>query len=200
MAAVLPTKSNLMAAKRSRELALTGFGLMDKKRNILIRELMGLIEKADKLQGQIASVFSDAYDSLRAANMTLGQCDQFAEAADIDNSLGLRYRSVMGVEIPTVTSDEAPLSLPYGFLGTSSVLDEALINFTRVKALIRELAETENAIYRLAHSIKKSQKRANALKNVVIPNFDITIRQINESLEEKEREEFVRQKVIKNKN
>ena len=41
-----PTKGNLMAAKRSRELALTGFDLMDKKRNILIRELMSLIDDA----------------------------------------------------------------------------------------------------------------------------------------------------------
>ena len=54
--------------------------------------------------------------------------------------------------------------------------------------------------YRLAEAIKKSQKRANALKNIVIPSFDTTIRTITEALEEKEREEFVRLKVIKRQN
>ena len=41
MANLLPTKGNLIAAKRSRTLARTGYELMDRKRNILIRELMG---------------------------------------------------------------------------------------------------------------------------------------------------------------
>ena len=50
---------------------------------------------------------------------------------------------------------------------------------------------------RRAQSIKKAQKRANALRNIVIPGFDSTIRTITEALEEKEREEFVRLKIIK---
>ena len=41
-----PTKGNLIAAKNSLKLATMGYGLMDKKRNILIRELMGLIDEA----------------------------------------------------------------------------------------------------------------------------------------------------------
>ena len=41
-----PTKGNLMRAKNSLVLARQGYGLMDKKRNILIRELMGLIDEA----------------------------------------------------------------------------------------------------------------------------------------------------------
>ena len=60
------------------------------------------------------------------------------------------------------------------------------------------LAEVENSVYRLANNIRKTQKRANALKNISIPRFEETIKFISESLEEKEREEFSRQKVIKN--
>ena len=76
-------------------------------------------------------------------------------------------------------------------------MDEAYRAFTALKPLIAELAETETAVYRLAVSIKKSQKRANALENVVIPGLDEDIRRISEVLEEREREEFVRMKVIK---
>ena len=80
---------------------------------------------------------------------------------------------------------------------TSSALDDCYLKFYRVKELTRRLAEVETSIYRLAQAIKKTQKRANALQNIVIPGFDETIRFITDALEEKEREEFVRLKVIK---
>ena len=66
-----------------------------------------------------------------------------------------------------------------------------------VKELTVVLAEVENSVYRLANAIRKAQKRANALKNIVIPEFEGNIKFISDALEEKEREEFSRQKVIK---
>ena len=42
-----------------------------------------------------------------------------------------------------------------------------------------------------------STDKANALKNIVIPKFQANARYIADSLEEKEREEFSRMKVIK---
>ena len=74
MANLLPTKGNLIAAKRSRMLAQTGYELMDRKRNILIRELMGMMDTAKELQGQIDAVFTEAYTALQAANIRLGIC------------------------------------------------------------------------------------------------------------------------------
>lgn len=40
-----PTKGNLILAKNSLALAKQGFDLMDKKRNILMREIMNLISR-----------------------------------------------------------------------------------------------------------------------------------------------------------
>lgn len=197
MAAILPTKGNLMAAKRSRALAATGYELMDRKRNILIREMMGLMESAKAVQTQIDTVFSDAYTALQKANIRMGLCDRIAEGVEIDDTLELQFRSVMGAEIPRIAGSVPPPRLEYGFVHTSSALDECYMKFHQVKELVRQLAEVETSIYRLAEAIKKTQKRANALQNIVIPGFDATIRTITEALEEKEREEFVRLKVIK---
>lgn len=80
---------------------------------------------------------------------------------------------------------------------TNSYLDNAYICFNETKKLTVVLAEIENSIYRLAVAIKKTQKRANALKNIIIPKYEAQVRFISNSLEEKEREEFSRQKVIK---
>ena len=200
MAAVLPTKGNLMATKRSRELAQTGYELMDRKRNILVRELMEMMDTASSVQSRIDTVFQEAYAAMARANIELGLCDHIAEAVSVDDSLEVRWRSVMGVELPHIPGSSPAPRPEYGLSGTSSALDEAYIKFHQVKELIRQMAEIENAIYRLAQAIKKTQKRANALKNIVIPNFDSTIRFITEALEEKEREEFVRLKVIKRRN
>lgn len=199
MAAILPTKGNLMAARRSRALAATGYELMDRKRNILIREMMALMDTAKDVQAQIDAVFAEAYAALQAANLKLGICDQIAEAVDVDRTLEIQYRSLMGVELPHIPDRSPPPRPEYGFASTSSALDDAYIKFHRVKELVRQLAEVETSIYRLAVSIRKTQKRANALQNIVIPNFDHTIRFITDALEEKEREEFVRLKVIKRK-
>ena len=48
-----PTKGNLILAKNSLALSRQGFELMDKKRNILIREMMELIDQAKDIQTQI---------------------------------------------------------------------------------------------------------------------------------------------------
>ena len=199
MAAILPTKGNLMAARRSRALAATGYELMDRKRNILIREMMALMDTAKDVQAQIDAVFAEAYAALQTANLKLGICDQIAEAVDVDRTLEIQYRSLMGVELPHIPDRSPPPRPEYGFASTSSALDDAYIKFHRVKELVRQLAEVETSIYRLAVSIRKTQKRANALQNIVIPTFDHTIRFITDALEEKEREEFVRLKVIKRK-
>lgn len=196
--ALAPTKGNLIAAKRSRELAESGFELMDRKRNILIRELMALIDQAADIQARIDTTFDSAYTTLRIANISSSSCKKAADNTPVDDSISIKFRSVMGVELPTVTADFCyDGRVPYDLTTTDSSLDAAYVEFHRVKSLMRDLAETENAIFRLAYSIKKTQKRTNALKNIVIPRLEDSITFIASELEEKERSEFVLQKVIK---
>ena len=199
MAQSAPTKGNLNAAKRSRALADNGYELMDRKRNILIREIMDLIDEAESLQQRIDSTFSEAYASMRLAEISMGgSAESGANVVPIDDSFSIRFRSVMGVELPVVNAEpEEPSGPPYGLAFTSSDLDDAYFKFAEVKELICELAQTENSIYRLAYAIKKAQKRANALQNIVIPGLNAEISRISDALEEKEREEFVRLKVVK---
>ena len=195
---VVPTKGNLIAVKKSLELAKGGFDLLDRKRNILIRELMMLIKHAGSIQDKIDDTYSSAYEALKKANITLGMCSEIAGTVPIDETLKLSYRSVMGVEIPIVSLREKESStFPFGLYSSNSMLDEAYRRFIKVKHLTAELSEVENSIYRLADAISKTQKRANALKNIVIPRFERNVKFITDALEEKDREEFSRLKVIK---
>lgn len=194
-----PTKGNLILAKNSLSLARQGYELMDKKRNILIRELMQLIDQANDIQSRIDSTFTDAYRALQTANIRMGlhNVAENARAVPVETSIRVKTRSIMGTEIPLVEYDETPLKPTYGFYSTTEALDEARLKFEEVKKLTLQLSMVENSAYRLASAIKKTQKRANALKNITIPNYEALTKTISEALEEKDREEFTRLKVIK---
>jgi len=197
MSSMLPTKGNLMASKRSRALAQTGYELMDRKRTILVRELMGLVKEATQLQSDMNTAFSEAYQALMRASMTIGVPESVAEAVSVDTTLDIQYHSVMGVELPRVSGQTPPPRMEYGFANTSSALDDCYLKFHRVKDAVRRMAEVETSVSRLSEAIQKTQKRANALSQIVIPDLDETIRLITDTLEEKEREEFVKLKVVK---
>lgn len=194
---VFPTKGNLMATKKSLSLAQLGYDLMDRKRNILVREMMLMIDKASEIQNKIDKTYADAYQALQFANITLGFSEEFIQSIPVEEGLELDFRSVMGIEIPTVNLKDHPPQLNYAFGSTNSMLDEAYLKFHDVKMLTAELAEVESSVYLLANAIRKTQKRANALRNIMIPQFEGTVKFITEALEEKEREDFSRLKVIK---
>lgn len=196
---IFPTKGNLINSKKSLQLARLGYELLDRKRNILIREMLTLIDDAKSLRGKIEESYIDAYEALQHANITLGVIYEIAKSVPIEDSITITYRSVMGVELPKVKMEEKPLKIFYGFETTNSALDIAYKSFVDVKRMTLVLAEVENSIFRLATAIKKTQSRANALKNIIIPRFETTIKYISDSLEEKEREEFSRLKVIKSR-
>jgi V/A-type H+-transporting ATPase subunit D len=71
--------------------------------------------------------------------------------------------------------------------------------FHEVKLLLYELSEIEDSVYKLAMEVKRTQKRANALQNIQIPKYKEMVGKILEVLEEREREDFFRLKVIKKK-
>lgn len=194
-----PTKGNLILAKNSLSLAGQGYELMDKKRNILIRELLDLIDKAKNIQSEIDITFSEAYLALQKANIEMGirNVEDLSSTVPEENSIVIKQRSIMGTEIPLVEFNESDNKPSYSFYDTRISLDEAVSRFKKVKELTLRLAMIENSAYRLAANIKKTQKRANALKNITIPYYTDLVHDIQNSLEEREREEFTRLKVIK---
>ena len=194
-----PTKGNLILAKNSLALARQGYELMDKKRNILIRELMNLIEEAKNIQTQIDSTFTEAYQALQQANIEVGihYVQQIAQAIPVENGVRIKTRSIMGTEIPLVEHEEEKRVPYYGFYNSSESVDAAREGFLKVKELTLKLSMVENSAYRLAMNIRKTQKRANALKNITIPAYTVLVKDITNALDEKDREEFTRLKVVK---
>lgn len=198
---LFPTKANLLKVKKTYKLSKDGYELLDKKRNILLRELTALIDESKDIQKEVNDAYEKAYEALKRANMTVGinKVQDIANAIHDKHTIDMTLKSVMGIDIPKIKISEIPVETAYGFSMTNSTLDEAYSNFCRAAYLTVRLAETENSVLVLAQNISKTQKRANALKNIMIPKYLGQIKEIQSYLEEKEREEFFKSKVIKNR-
>lgn len=196
---IAPTKSNLLRTKDNLKLSKTGYNLIDKKRTVLIKEMMQQIEKAKEIQSDVKDLFEKAYNVLQEANITMGvrQVQDIALSIDKAEHFDITYKSIMGLDVPTVKYEKQVLRPHYSMYMTGEAIDEAIMIFQKIKRLTYRLAETENTVYKLSIEIKKNQKRANALEKMQIPNLEETVKYISESLEEKEREDFYRLKKIK---
>ncbi len=193
------TRANLMKTENALSFSKQGYSLLDKKRNVLIRELMGMMERAEAIGGKIDEKRSQAYEALRVANITLGSAavSEMAMTIPVEPSYTLLTRSIMGVEIPRLDYQTEQVPATYGFFRTNAALDDAVRDFHDLRYLLYELAEVEETIYRLAEAIKSTQKRANALDRIRIPELQKRTKSMTETLEEREREDFFRLKRIK---
>jgi len=198
---IAPTKANLISAQNTLEFSQKGFELLDKKRNVLIRELMSYVDLSKDLQNKINITFKEAYEALKNANISVGirEVEEISATIPEAKDFEILFKSVMGVEVPILKYEEKNIVPRYSFFKTNSAMDIAFEKFNEVRYLIYQLAQIENSVYRLAMEVKKTQKRANALENIQIPKYKGIIKNIGEVLEEKEREDFFRLKVVKKK-
>lgn len=194
---VFPTKGNLINARKSLALAQVGYDLMERKRKILMGEVAKRTGQLEKMRLDIELLSRDAFFLLRLATVANGLPLTAAQAVPVDDSVEISIRSVMGVEVCEASIAEAELRPYYGLSFTGLRLDEAYEKFNELKMMLVEYAALEGSIARLREAAQKTAKRSNALGNIVIPGFTSQIRFISSSLEEKEREEFARLKVIK---
>ena len=196
---MLITKGELINAKESLRLASLGYDHMDRKNLILMQELSNMMETSRRLRDDIDTAYQRAYSALQRANISLGVIKRIADITPVEEDIKIVYRSVMGIEIPIVTLEEKPLQIPYSLSISNSRLDEVYIEMRKVKYFTIQLAQLDNGMYRLAQAIQKSRKRANALEGFVIPDLQVKIKHISDALEEKEREDFTRMKLVKKK-
>ena len=194
-----PTKSNLFRLQRELRFVREGHDLLDRKREVLIMELMQVMHTIKRLQRELAERLEGAYDTFRAAYIDMGSEEieraNFAYLEPLE--LQVREHSVMGVPLPQVSAVHTPRRVQVGMLGTSASFDHAVTQFNAVLPLLLEYAQASITVARLATEIQKTQRRVKALENIFIPDTSDTIKHIRDVLEESDREDFFRRKQVK---
>ncbi len=183
--------------KQSKE----GQMLLEQKRMILSRELEKYRAEEQVLKQKGEGLLSEALHYLKMANVEIGLDDMLdiSEVIEIDQSIDIKYKTIMGVEIPSIVPEETPINLHYGLYNTTNSVDMAILKFAEVKKYILELAQMQNTMIRLKKSMEKVQRRANALKEIIIPKDEKKAKEIQDILDETEKEEFIRLKKLKKK-
>lgn len=197
----LPTKTNLIRLQNSLKITKQGHDLLERKRIILQKELENYKGKAKKVRDELEKMIEEGLSKVQEANIDIG-IDNFINIANgvkVDNYIDIKNITIMGIEIPSAVHKKEEIKRNYGFLDTTSTVDESIIIFNKIQEKIIELAIIENTTFRLEKGIMKVSKRANALENIIIPETERNVKDISEKLDERDREEFARLKVLKKK-
>lgn len=196
-----PTKANLMKAKTQLDLINEGYDILDKKRKALIGQYNAKINQRNELNNIVNSSIKDVKKNIKKAIVTTGEdrLKSIALSVPIDNSISLKEKKFMQTRIFEINFDEKKLDLSYSLNLTNSLFDEALISLNNLKEKVYKLAELDTTIKNLDTEIKKTSKKVNSLEKVQIPNYQSIIKSISSQIEEREREEFSKTKMVKDK-
>ena len=194
-----PTKSNLFKLVRELKFSTEGYELLDRKREVLIMEVVQVMHNVKKLQMQLHGTLKKAYELFEQAYITMGSTGiERANYAFLQPlELSIKERSVMGVLVPNISLVNQLQKAKLGMLDTTEELDLAIHEFQKVVPLLVEYTQANLTLTRLAKEIQKTQRRVNALENIFIPNASDTIKFIQNSLEENERDDLFRRKKVK---
>ena len=197
---ISPTRINLIQTKKTLALAQSGRDVLERKRDILLRELRSSIYESERARQDLLEALAKAYAAIKEANMAKGSetIGNIACGSRFEANFLMDFKSIMGVVVPDVEFQGTREPKPdYGFANTSSELDTAFKLFYGLLELIADLARAEGTTFQIANDVGRTQRRVNALNYVLIPMYRNMTKKIALVLEEKDREEFVRTKRIK---
>jgi V/A-type H+-transporting ATPase subunit D len=180
-------------------LAERGHDLLREKRDSLIMEFFNAIAEIKEAREKVDIALSEAFSALTQAKMIMGPARvvEFAYASRLEANLSISTRSMMGVRVPVLSVEQHTPDLPYSLSDSSAKFDVMSEKFKEALNAIVRLAEIESTVKRLALEIERTKRRVSALETVVIPRLDATARFVKLALEEREREDFVRLKMVR---
>lgn len=202
MKQVQVTRMALLAHKEQIELAEQGLDLLEQKRAALLQELMDTADHVLAQRDALEETAAAARRALARAEATAGPeaVRSAAIAARGELPLEVRTTNVMGVSVPTIEQKRVGRSVlgrGYAPIGNSVTIDEAAAAFEAVIDDLIALAESELRLQRLAEEIQRTTRRANALEIVVLPRLRAERNLIEMALDERERADHFRLKLVK---
>lgn len=197
---LLPTKINLIRLKRARKSIDKIKRILNEKRDIILLYLRQAAQDYEAQRRRAEKYLEGAYGKILDAMVRMGlkEVEKIAELTPKTTLIEFGKQNVFGVIVPQITliEDSVPTA-SYGFVTSSSALDEAVDKMKTALNEVLRLVEMEAKITLLVNELKKTQRLINALDNVIIPRYDRQIKFIEMVLEENMREEFVRLKMLK---
>lgn len=192
MSIAAATRSSLLELKEERRAMGEGFSFLDEKCLLLAAEILRELRRYAALREDYRRLHGLASAALRAVLQRHGlegvQCLPAPELAPL--RIELAQRSLLGV-----TLQEAGLgALPAQTALPANPSPEALQARERIAALLAQaapLAAAAGNLERLSQEYRRTVRRARALQDVLLPELDQAVHEIEARLAQQEQEEAV---------
>eukprot|EP00803_Ostreobium_quekettii_P009235 evm.model.scf_479.1 EVM.evm.TU.scf_479.1 scf_479:3578-6104(+) len=204
---VVPTVTVLAVMKVRLQGATKGHALLKKKADALTVRFRAILRQIIEAKEAMGQTMRDSFFTLIEARYAAGDSMRHTvfdnvEAASV--KVYARQDNVAGVKIPKFEHVKmgtgADLKMDLTGLGSGGQkIQNCRKSFTGAVELLVELANLQTAFITLDDALKVTNRRVNALENVVKPKLENTISYIKGELDELEREDFFRLKIIQNK-
>jgi len=198
---IAPTRSNLLQRRDQLKLAGRGADLLKRKRDALIAEFFDLVKASLEARRALQEASKDAYFALFLANAWDGPAavESLALASDTSLEIDIEVENLFGVKVPQVQPPEFSTELPFSPVGAGARTLDAASEFRKLTEAIVRVAATETRLRRIGEEIKKTNRRVNALEQLVIPGIMTEIKSIRSVLDQRALEEVTVLKRIKAK-
>ncbi|MDE1548011.1 V-type ATP synthase subunit D [Jeotgalibaca caeni] len=200
---VKPTRMELSNLKDRLQLSTRGHKLLKDKQDELMRQFISLIKKNNQLRDEVEQQLTESMREFVVAKSLINESfiEELFVGAETNVELNIHERNIMSVIVPQmdfeVKEAEVSSDIQYGYLNSSSELDNAIERIEGVLPKLLELSEVEKTCQLMADEIEKTRRRVNALEYRMIPQLQETIRYIQMKLEENERSSIVRMMKVK---
>jgi len=191
---VLATRVAFLELRDERRLIQEGYELLDEKRVLLATEIMRQLRHYGALQDQLARQQAAALGAFEAA-VGMHGFDKLTVEPKLDLAparLDLQRQTFLGlhlVEAVLEIPDPVPDSVHRPTTPESRTCAAA---FRTLLLRNAELAACVTSLRRLVEEYVRTERRARALENVVLPEIDESLRFIEEQLDALDQEEAVR--------
>ena len=192
MSEVSPTRSAVIEMKDERRAMHEGYVFLDEKCLLLAGEILRELEHHGRLQREFLRLFEAALAALQAAVVRHGlQGLQVHPPADLATAqVQTAARSLMGVPLQQAELVAGGAPAPEAAL-PSPEAEACRQAFATALARAAELAAVSGNLERLSLEYRRSVRRARALQDVMLPDLDRSINDIESRLEELEQEDAI---------
>jgi V/A-type H+-transporting ATPase subunit D len=189
-----PTKGYLIDMKKRISFVERGCEFLKLKRDHLAKELSISLEVLRGRRDRINERLKKVYEDVVTAYLALGPLEVRSQTNSIKKNFEIDAlpKSVMGVLYPSIRV----VSKPKIEGKLDPVISTVAAQMMEIFEEIINLAEFEARAERIADELGKTNRKVNALENIVIPSYREVIKFIEDKLDEESLEELVRTKLI----
>ncbi|MGC8587086.1 MAG: V-type ATP synthase subunit D [Candidatus Micrarchaeia archaeon] len=199
MQRVNPTRMNLINLKRRAAMARKGYGILKRKREVLVMEFLKMLKMSKNDVSYLNEIMEKAYRGIAIASAYIGNFELEEVAMHIEEAepIKMTIKNIMGVKVPEISRANVQATVNYNIISTNIAADDISSDFSNATNVMIDVAQREQGLKRIVIEIDKTKRRVNALQNVVIPGIVSQSKYIAMHLEEMDRDTFSALKHVK---